>query len=320
MRPILELREVSKRYSVRQSFFDWRKHSFYALYRVSLELSTNKALGILGESGCGKSTLARVALALEPPDEGEVKIAGRVPSSLSEAERKVLRQKVQIVFQDPFSSLNPRKRVYQLLSEPLKIHGLCDRSEFQERVVEALRLVGLSPDDMRSYPHQFSGGQRQRIALARALILSPEALILDEPTSALDVSVQAQILNLLLELQERLQLSYLFISHDLPVVFFLCEEVAVMYLGRIVEHVPTKDFFSTRHHPYTELLLESIPSPAPGKKERRRLVRGEPPSLLRLPSGCPFHPRCPEAQDICRREEPPLEEKAPGHYLACHRR
>ncbi len=320
MRPILELQNVSKRYSVRRGFFDWRKRSFYALYRVSLELGVNKTLGILGESGCGKSTLARVALALEPPDEGEVRIAGREPFSLSGAERKALRQRVQIVFQDPFFSLNPRKRVYQLLAEPLEIHDLCPRSEFRERVAEALRLVGLSPDDMRSYPHQFSGGQRQRIALARALILSPEALILDEPTSALDVSVQAQILNLLLELQERLQLSYLFISHDLPVLFFLCEEVAVMYLGRIVERAPTKDFFSSRHHPYTELLLESIPSPDPGKKKRRRLVRGEPPSLLRLPPGCPFHPRCPEAQDICRREEPALEKKSPGHYLACHRR
>ena len=320
MRPVLALKEVSKIYSVRRRFFDWRRHRFYALYRVSLALFPRRAVGILGESGCGKSTLARVALGLEPADEGEVRVADRLVKQLSKAELKALRRRVQIVFQDPFSSLNPRKRIFDLLAEPLEIHGLCPRAEYEERVAESLRLVGLSPEDMRRYPHQFSGGQRQRIALARALLLSPEAIILDEPTSALDVSVQAQILNLLADLRERLHLAYLFISHDLPVLFFLCEEVVVMYLGRVVERTSTKDFYEKRHHPYTELLLHSIPVPDPTRERRKRQVRGEPPGPLALPSGCPFHPRCSEAREICRKERPLLEEKAPGHFVACHRR
>ncbi|NPB09115.1 MAG: ATP-binding cassette domain-containing protein [Thermodesulfobacteria bacterium] len=316
---VLELQEVSRLYEVRRGFFDWRKRRFYALRRVSLALLEDEVLGILGESGCGKSTLARVALGLELPDEGRVKIRGQDLLSLDRKARRRLRREVQIVFQDPYASLNPRKKVYSLLAEPLEIHRLVPRREFRERVAEMLRLVGLSPDDMDRYPHQFSGGQRQRIAIARALIVSPRALILDEPTSALDVSVQAQILNLLLDFKKKWRLSYLFISHDLPLVLFLSQRIAVMYLGRVVEVAPKEGFFSSPHHPYTNILLESVPEPDPRRRKRRH-VRGEPPSPLSVPPGCPFHPRCPERQPLCEREEPALREIRPGHLIACHRR
>ncbi len=316
---ILELKGVSRRYRVRRGFFDWRKRSFYALREVSLELEADEVVGILGESGCGKSTLARVALGLELPDEGEVRILGRDVCALGSKERRRLRREVQIVFQDPYASLNPRKKVFDLLAEPLEIHERLPQKAQRERVAEMLALVGLSPEDMERYPHQFSGGQRQRIAIARALILSPKALILDEPTSALDVSVQAQILNLLLEFKRKWRLSYLFISHDLPLVLFLSQRIAVMYLGRVVEMAPREDFFFVSHHPYTELLLESVPEPDPEKRRRRRLL-GEPPSPLSLPPGCPFHPRCPEKESSCAQQEPPLREIRPGHWIACHRR
>ncbi len=320
MSTVLALKGVSKIYSVRRGFWAGKAPRFYALYQVDLDLGEDETVGILGESGCGKSTLARVALGLEPPDEGEVYVTGRRLAELSRSEKKALRRKVQIVFQDPFSSLNPRKRVYDLLSEPLLIHNLCPRQEFAQRVGEALALVGLSPEDMHRYPHQFSGGQRQRLALARALILRPKALILDEPTSALDVSVQAQVLNLLADLRERFRLSYLFISHDLPVLFFLCQRVVVMYLGRIVEETFAADFYERPHHPYTELLLEAVPRAEPGRKRKRLEIKGEPPSPLQRPKGCPFHPRCPEAIALCAKEPPRLEEKSPGHLVACHRR
>jgi len=316
---VLELERVSRRYRVRRGFFDWRPKWFFALRKVNLCLFENEVLGILGESGCGKSTLARVALGLEPPDEGEVRIKGQSLRRLEQKRLRSLRREIQIVFQDPYASLNPRKKVFDLLSEPLKIHRLVPRSEFREKVAQMLKLVGLSPEDMERYPHQFSGGQRQRLAIARALIVSPRALILDEPTSALDVSVQAQILNLLLSFKEDWKLSYLFISHDLPLVLFLSQRVAVMYLGRVVEIAPKRGFLEVSHHPYTELLLESVPEPDPRRRRHRR-IQGEPPSPLALPPGCPFHPRCPEKKELCTRQEPDLREIRSGHWVACHRR
>ncbi|NPA49603.1 MAG: ATP-binding cassette domain-containing protein [Thermodesulfobacteria bacterium] len=319
MPEILKLEAVSKIYTLRRGFFA-RGRPFYALRRVSLSLSEDEVLGILGESGCGKSTLARVALGLERPDEGQVLVAGKDFFSLPKREQRRLRRYVQIVFQDPYASLNPRKKIFDLLAEPLIIHKLCPPEERRARVAEALQQVGLSPEDMEKYPHQFSGGQRQRLALARALILAPKALILDEPTSALDVSVQAQILNLLLEFKERLRLSYLFISHDLPLVLFLSDRVAVMYLGLVVEISPARNFFELSHHPYTEVLLESVPEPDPRRRKKRRAVRGEPPDPSQAFSGCPFYTRCQEALSLCEKESPPLREISPGQWVACHRR
>ncbi len=320
MPEIIRLENVSKVYRLRREFFSGEGESFFAVKGVTLKLPSNRVLGILGESGCGKSTLARVALGLERPDEGKVLIEGKDFWGLGKDEQQNLRRKVQIVFQDPYASLNPRKRVLDLLTEPLAIHKICPAAERRARAAEMLKKVGLSEDDLEKYPHQFSGGQRQRIALARALILAPRALVLDEPTSALDVSVQAQILNLLLSFKERLKLSYLFISHDLPLVLFLSDEVAVMYLGRVVEIAPAEDFYTRKHHPYTEILLASVPEPDPKKRKRRRRIRGEPPDPTKVKEGCPFFNRCEEATSLCREETPKLKEIDPRQWVACHQR
>ncbi|RUM87007.1 MAG: oligopeptide ABC transporter ATP-binding protein OppF [Thermodesulfatator sp.] len=311
---MLVLREVEKSYGLRSFWGQGARLS--VLRELSLELRKNEILGLVGESGCGKSTLARLALALEKPDRGEFYFLGRPYWRLSRQERRRLRPALQAVFQDPAASLNPRKRVEDLVTEPLKLLGV-PRQEAREQAVEMLSLVGLEKELLPRFPHQLSGGQRQRVALARALITRPRVVVLDEPTSALDVSVQAQILELLLELQRRFSMSYLFISHDLPVVLYLSQRVAVMYLGEIVEEAPREVFLAGgRLHPYTEALLAAVP----GKERPRRPLWGEPPSLLRRPSGCVFHPRCPEARDPCKEERPKLREIAPGHRVACHRR
>ncbi|QJA06990.1 ABC transporter ATP-binding protein [Thermosulfurimonas marina] len=311
---VLALREVEKAYGLRR--FWGRGPQLLVLRGINLELSENEVLGLVGESGCGKSTLARLALALERPDRGEFYFLGQPYWELPRAERKRLRPALQAVFQDPAASLNPRKKVEDLVTEPLRLLGV-SKAEARERAAEMLRLVGLEEDLLPRFPHQLSGGQRQRVALARALVTRPRAVVLDEPTSALDVSVQAQILELLKELQQRFPMSYLFISHNLPVVLYLSHRVAVMYLGEIVEEAPREVFLKgSGLHPYTEALLAAVP----GEGRPGRPLPGEPPSLLKRPSGCVFHPRCPEVQELCVRERPRLRERTPGHRVACHRR
>ncbi|OAG28379.1 ABC transporter ATP-binding protein [Thermodesulfatator autotrophicus] len=316
MSVMLEFRKVSKVYYLRRGFLAPKK-PFYALRNIDLAVHENEVLGILGESGCGKSTLARLALGLETPEEGEVLLEGINFSALSEKERRKLRRKIQIVFQDPYASLNPRKKIYDLLAEPLIIHQLVPKKDLRARVGAMLTKVGLREEDMERYPHQFSGGQRQRIAIARALILSPRVLVLDEPTSALDVSVQAQILELLREFKEKSKLTYVFISHDLPLVLFLSNRVAVMYLGRVVEISPAESFMARPHHPYTKMLLESVPEPDPYKRKLPK-VKGEPPDPTLEFSGCPFFPRCEKALSSCEKEVPGLREISKGHLVACH--
>ena len=310
---VLELREVHRSYRLRRLW--GRGPRVEVLRGIDLTLYENETLGLVGESGCGKSTLARVALALEPPDRGEVYFLDAPFWRVSSSRRKALRPKLQAVFQDPAASLNPRLRVVDLVTEPLRLQGVGHR-EAREKALRLLELTGLSSELLSRFPHQLSGGQRQRVALARALASNPRVIVLDEPTSALDVSVQAQILELLEELRRSFGMSYLFISHDLPVVLYLSHRVAVMYLGEIVELGPREVFFGDLLHPYTQILLAAVPG---GDRPRRKPL-GEPPSLLHRPRGCVFHPRCPEAGDLCRRKAPTLKEVEPGHLIACHRR
>ncbi len=286
---------------------------------VSFALNEGETLGLVGESGCGKSTLARVILALMPPTQGEVRFAGENLAQTSASRLKTLRRQMQIIFQDPYSSLNPRMTVGRILEEPYVIHGLGGKTERRAWAEELLAEVGLSSEHLNRYPHEFSGGQRQRIGIARALALKPRLMVADEPVSALDVSIQAQILNLLAELQGKHRLTYLFISHDLSVISQVCTRIAVMYLGKIVNLAPREVFDAAPLHPYTEALLNAVPLPDPERPFRPPQLKGDPPSPIHIPSGCPFHPRCPEAQmPICRDEVPEFRETAPDHWVACH--
>lgn len=290
-----------------------------AVDNVSFALSAGETFGLVGESGCGKSTLARLILALLPPSQGEVRFLGQNLISLSKARLKAMRRQMQIIFQDPYSSLNPRMTVARLLEEPFLIHGLGTRAERRDWVAELLEEVGLAPEHAQRYPHEFSGGQRQRLGIARALALKPRFIVADEPVSALDVSIQAQILNLLAELQRRYGLTYLFISHDLSVISQVCSRIGVMYLGKLVNLAPREDFARGRLHPYTEALLQAVPLPDPGRPYQPPTLKGDPPSPVQVPSGCPFHPRCPEARlPVCREEVPLFRETAPGHWVSCH--
>lgn len=290
-----------------------------AVEGVNLALSSGETLGLVGESGCGKSTLARLILALLPPTRGQVYFSGEELTRLPAARLKALRKQIQIIFQDPYSSLNPRMTVGHILEEPFIIHGLGTREERQAWVEELLAEVGLSSEHLERYPHEFSGGQRQRLGIARALALRPRLIVADEPVSALDVSIQAQILNLLAELQGRYGLTYLFISHDLSVISQISARIAVMYLGRLVNLAPRSVFAQERLHPYTEALLAAVPLPDPDRPFRPPALKGEPPSPVNIPSGCPFHPRCPEAQmPLCRETVPAYRETAPEHWVACH--
>ncbi|WP_282753461.1 ABC transporter ATP-binding protein [Desulfuromonas thiophila] len=289
-----------------------------AVEQVNLQLRRGETLALVGESGCGKSTLAKLILGLLTPDSGTLRFKGLEPTRLPGAARRQLQRQMQMVFQDPFSSLNPRMQVGTILAEPFHIHRICSRAEAHQRALQLLEEVGLTPDHARRFAHEFSGGQRQRVGIARALALRPELVVADEPVSALDLSIQAQILRLLRDLQQRHQLTYLFISHDLAVVASLASRVALMYLGRVVEIAPVDAFFGRPLHPYGEMLLQALPLPDPHHRQRPR-ARGEIPSATAPPPGCPFHPRCAHAQPLCQQQRPPLQDADNHRQVACWR-
>lgn len=320
--PILELTDVKTHFAVREGFL-FKRHTgtVRAVDGVTLSLARGEVLGLVGESGCGKSTLARTILQLVPTTAGTVVLEGRNLTQGSAAEVRDVRRDLQMVFQDPYASLNPRMTVFGTLAEPLLVHHRCTKADVTARVARLMELVGLAPRFMQKYPHEFSGGQRQRIAIARALALEPKVVIADEPVSALDVSIQAQILNLLAELGRKMNLSLLFIAHDLSVVKHISDRIAVMYLGKIVELGPAVDVIERPRHPYTRALVSAIPTPNPDvERTRRRIVlAGDPPSPLHPPAGCAFHPRCPYAQAKCREVVPPLLPAGPAQTAACLR-
>ncbi|UFS70540.1 dipeptide ABC transporter ATP-binding protein [Geomonas sp. RF6] len=317
MTPLIQAQELVKEFPVRAGAFA-EKRLLRAVAGVDLEIYPGETLGLAGESGCGKSTVARLLTGLTPPTAGKVMYQGRSLAELDKKGMGLFRKDVQMIFQDPFSSLNPRMRVAQILEEPLIIHGLGDARERQERVAYLMRRVGLAEEQLGRFPHEFSGGQRQRIGIARALAVSPKIIVADEPVSALDISIQAQIINLLQEVKQELGLSLLFITHDLSVLRHLSDRVAVMYLGRIVESGSRDQVLGRYLMPYTEALVSAVPEVDPEKRKRKIVTRGDLPSPLDPPAGCPFHTRCPYAQEACTKERPELLEKEPGHRAACH--
>ena len=328
--PMIELRDVSKQFGpshdaaarlaigVRRRMGAAPKNdTVRAVDSVSFSVARGEVVGLVGESGCGKSTIGRMVAGIMPPSQGQVLFKGRDVATLPPAQAKDAKLKVQMIFQDPYASLNPRLRVEDIVGEAPLVHGLVKRAEFDGYLTEQLRRAGLDPSYRRRYPHQFSGGQRQRIGIARALAVQPEFLVCDEAVAALDVSIQAQILNLFMDLRRELDLTYLFISHDLGVVEHLSDRVLIMYLGRIVESAPAEEVFARPNHPYTQALLAEVPR-IDTRKRRFTAIKGEIPSPLAPPPGCHFHPRCPHAMPRCRAEIPALREVAPGHRSACH--
>ncbi|MFM8344578.1 MAG: ABC transporter ATP-binding protein [Betaproteobacteria bacterium] len=320
--PLLQVRDLVKRFPVRSGLLRRTAGQVHAVDGVSFELLEGQTLGVVGESGCGKSTMGRCILRLIEPTSGQVVFDGQDVTAADRSSLRALARQMQIIFQDPFASLNPRMTVGAIIGEGLLIHGLArNRTEVADRVAELLTMVGLSKDQMRRYPHEFSGGQRQRIGIARALAVQPRLIVCDEAVSALDVSIQAQVINLLQDLQEQLGLTYVFIAHDLSVVEHASNRVAVMYLGRIVEMADARDLYAQPRHPYTESLLSAVPVPDPTVQRRRIVLQGDVPSPISPPSGCHFHTRCPIAQKgLCDRERPQLKEVGAGHTVACHLR
>jgi len=315
--PLFELQNVRRTFTSRRSLLGKKPPSIYAVNGVSMQVTQGQTLGIVGESGCGKSTLAKMIVMLERPTSGIIRFKGVDLENMDREARRRMRTQVQFVFQDPLSSLNPRKTIRQILEVPLKQLVRMPAGKRKERLYELLEMVKLRPEFLERYPHEFSGGQSQRIGIARALAAEPKLILLDEPVSALDVSVQAQVLNLLRELKQALELTYVFISHDLAVVENVSDTMAVMYLGQIVEYAPRALLFSKPLHPYTGVLLSSVP--VPGKRAADRVqMKGEMPGVTELPPGCPFAPRCPRAQDRCVREKPILQGMRSGHFAACH--
>ncbi len=319
--PLLKVEGLKKYFRVGKSWFGRNAKYVQAVDGVSFHINHGETLSLVGESGCGKSTIGRTIMKLIQPSAGSIKVEGKEIANLSRRGMQPYRRQMQIIFQDPFSSLNPRMTAGDIVGEPLTVHGVASGDEKRTRVAELFRRVGLRPDQMARFPHEFSGGQRQRIGIARALALGPRLIIGDEPVSALDVSVQAQVINLMTDLQEEFGLSYLFIAHDLSVVKHISHRIAVMYLGRIVELADCQELFANPLHPYTEALLSAVPRPDPRKTRKKRIIlKGDVPSPIAPPSGCRFHTRCPVAVAECKTRIPELREIKPGHWAACHLR
>ncbi|QHA90418.1 dipeptide ABC transporter ATP-binding protein [Bacillus sp. N1-1] len=315
---LLEVKQLKKHFPIQGGVLKQQVGTVKAVDGVTFTLHKGETFGLVGESGCGKSTTGRMLMRLLEPSEGEVLFDGKEMTALNKKDLRHLRKDIQMVFQDPFASLNPRHTVEKIIEEPLIVHQLGNKAERKKRVRELLEIVGLSAYHAKRYPHQFSGGQRQRIGIARALAVNPKLIIADEPVSALDVSIQAQVLNLLEDLQKELGLTYLFIAHDLGVVRHISDRVAVMYLGRIVEMADSEKLYLDSKHPYTQALLSAVPVPDPEYGKDRIILTGDVPSPSNPPSGCPFHTRCPKAMDVCSSVVPEFREIEPGHHTACH--
>ncbi len=318
--PVMEVTGLKKHYPVKKGLLRRTIGQVYAVDGVSFSIARGETLGLVGESGCGKSTVARAVLRLVEPTAGSIKVGGDEITRLSKSALRPYRRQMQIIFQDPFSALNPRMSAGDIVGEPLRVHGIATGKAQDERVAALFEQVGLRPQQMKGFPHEFSGGQRQRICIARALALNPELIVGDEPVSALDVSIQAQVINLMMDLQRDKQLSYLFIAHDLAVVEHISHKIAVMYLGKIVEYADKRSLFLEPLHPYTEALLSAVPVPNPRIKRQKRILQGDVPSPINPPTGCAFHTRCPYRVDRCSQETPTLRDLGAGHLVACHLR
>lgn len=318
--PLLDVRNLRKHFPVRKGVFGRVTGHVRAVDDISFTLGRRETLGLVGESGCGKSTSGKTLLQLIPPDAGEIRLNGDNVTGLSRARMVPVRRHMQIVFQDPYSSINPRMTAGAYVGEPLVIHGIARGAELRDRVRTLFAKVGLRPEQIGRYPHQFSGGQRQRLAIARALSLNPDLIVADEAVSALDVSIQASVINLMMDLQQEFGLSYLFIAHDIGVVEHISHRVAVMYLGKIVEHAPRDELFREPLHPYTEALLSAVPVPNPRLRRQRIILKGDVPSPIDPPSGCRFHTRCPLAEPRCKQDIPEYRQVRPNHWVACHLR